>query len=168
MADVTTTPSLTRQLPASGEIESILRARVASGSAVGLAAGIVTTAGQSVTATAGSRRAGEEEPIATTTVFEIGSLTKLFTAILLADLAVRGRVALQDPVAAVLARALRLPARRGDITLVDLATHTSGLPRLPTNLAGADTANLAAYTVEDLYAFLSDYRLSRDVGSQYE
>jgi CubicO group peptidase (beta-lactamase class C family) len=53
--------------------------------------------------------------------------------------------------------------------MVDLATHTSGLPRLPTNLTPADPANpYADYTVEQLYAFLSGHTLRRDVGAEYE
>jgi CubicO group peptidase (beta-lactamase class C family) len=53
--------------------------------------------------------------------------------------------------------------------MVDLATHTSGLPRLPTNLTPADPANpYADYTVEQLYAFLSGHTLRRDVGAKYE
>jgi serine-type D-Ala-D-Ala carboxypeptidase/endopeptidase len=65
-------------------------------------------------------------------VFEIGSITKVFTALLLAIAAERGEVGLDDPVVEHLPRGTRVPMRGGrPITLVDLATHTSGLPRLP-------------------------------------
>ena len=74
-------------------------------------------------------RAGRERG---RTRFEIGSITKTFTALLLADLVADGVVRLEDPVA------LHLPARAGPrhqrgapITLLHLATHTAGLPRLP-------------------------------------
>ena len=61
-----------------------------------------------------------------------------------------------------------MPERGGRaITLQDLATHTSGLPRLPTNMAPKDAANpYADYSFEDLYTFLSAYQLSRDIGSE--
>ena len=65
------------------------------------------------------------------TIFQIGSVTKVFTALLLADMAERGEVRLSDPAARY------LPGWRGgtgSVTLADLATHTSGLPRLPRSL----------------------------------
>ena len=64
-------------------------------------------------------------------IFQIGSVTKVFTALLLADMTERGEVRLSDPAARY------LPGSRGgtgSVTLADLATHTSGLPRLPRNL----------------------------------
>ena len=103
-------------------------------------------------------------------VFEIGSITKAFTASLLADMAARGEVRLDDPVAKYLPPSAHVPSRNGkQITLVDLATQSSGLPRLPTNLAPRNPANpYADYSVEQLYAFLSGYELPRDVGATYE
>jgi CubicO group peptidase (beta-lactamase class C family) len=65
-------------------------------------------------------------------IFEIGSITKVFTATLLADMARDGLVALDDPVAEHLATAPPLLGRA--ITLEDLACHRSGLPRLPKGL----------------------------------
>jgi CubicO group peptidase (beta-lactamase class C family) len=72
------------------------------------------------------------------TIFEIGSVTKVFTSLLLADAVVRGEVKLDDPVQKHLPSSLKVPKRgKVEITLEDLATHTSGLPRLPSNLAMA-------------------------------
>ncbi|MGV9777571.1 serine hydrolase domain-containing protein [Streptosporangium sp. NPDC003464] len=66
------------------------------------------------------------------TVFEIGSVTKVFTALALARLAVVGTVDLDEPLAALLPEGASVPSRDGEeITLRHLATHTSGLPRLP-------------------------------------
>jgi serine-type D-Ala-D-Ala carboxypeptidase/endopeptidase len=67
-------------------------------------------------------------------IFEIGSITKTFTTTLLADLAREGLVALDDPVQRLLPDGVRLPAKGRAITLEDLATHRSGLPRLPRGL----------------------------------
>src|SRR5262245_8829758 len=68
-------------------------------------------------------------------IFEIGSVTKVFTTLLLAEMVLRGEVALDDPAQKYLARTLQMPKWRGqEITLFHLATHTSSLPRLPANL----------------------------------
>ena len=68
------------------------------------------------------------------TIFEIGSITKVFTATLLADLAREGLVALDDPVQKHLPEGVVMPVRARPITLAELASHTSGLPRLPKGL----------------------------------
>lgn len=68
--------------------------------------------------------------VATDALFEIGSVTKVFTATLLADLYLAGEVALDEPLQALLPD-VRVPTRDGEITLEHLATHSSGLPRLP-------------------------------------
>src|SRR4030095_12775138 len=67
-------------------------------------------------------------------------------------------------------RTVKTPTREGkEITLFDLATQTSGLPRLPTNFTPKDPLNpYADYTVDQLYAFLSSYTLTRGIGEQYE
>lgn len=73
--------------------------------------------------------------------FEIGSITKTMTGTLLADAVAGGRVSLDDPVGRWLDA-----GENADITLGELATHTSGLPRLsPSHLGGA----------ADPYAFLT-------------
>ena len=104
------------------------------------------------------------------TVFEVGSVTKVFTSLLLADAVQRGEVALADPVSKFLPANVKVPERGGKkITLIDLATHTSGLPRLPANMHPKDPANpYADYTEAQLYEFLSSYELTRDIGSKYE
>jgi CubicO group peptidase (beta-lactamase class C family) len=104
------------------------------------------------------------------TVFEIGSITKAFTGALLADMVARGEVKLDDPIAKYLPKTVRVPSRNGhQITLLDLATQSSGLPRLPDNLKPADMTNpYADYSVAQLYDFLSRYTLTRDPGEKYE
>jgi serine-type D-Ala-D-Ala carboxypeptidase/endopeptidase len=103
-------------------------------------------------------------------VFEIGSITKVFTSLLLADAVGRREVSLSDPIAKYLPADVRVPERGGrTIMLQDLATHTSGLPRLPDNMKPRDAANpYADYSAAKLYEFISTYQLTRDVGAQYE
>ena len=109
-------------------------------------------------------------PLDGNTVFEIGSITKAFTGALLANMVARGEVKLEDPVAKYLPKSVRMPTRNGkQITLLDLATQSSGLPRLPGNMKPADFSNpYADYTVQQLYDFLSSYTLTRDPGEKYE
>ena len=79
-------------------------------------------------------------PLDGESVFEIGSMTKVFTGILLADMVRRGEVELTDPVADLLPRDVRVPERNGKpITLLDLTTHSSGLPMNPTNRARVES-----------------------------
>jgi serine-type D-Ala-D-Ala carboxypeptidase/endopeptidase len=77
------------------------------------------------------------------TIFQIGSVTKVFTALLLAEMAEHGEVRLSDPAAGYLPGARDQPApaspigahgQAGPVTLTDLAMHTSGFPRLPRGL----------------------------------
>ena len=128
---------------------------------VGIVVGVVDPSG---------RRTVAYGPVDANTVFEVGSVTKVFTSLLLADAVERGEVALTDPVAKFLPPNVKVPEHGGKkITLVDLATHNSGLPRLPANFHPKDPGNpYADYTVEQLYEFLSSYELTRDPGSKYE
>lgn len=81
------------------------------------------------------RAAGGPAPGADTT-FEIGSITKTFTALALAQTVVAGRLSLDTPVRGVAASRWGLPSRNGvDITVEHLARHTSGLPRSPQGLS---------------------------------
>jgi CubicO group peptidase (beta-lactamase class C family) len=88
----------------------------------------------------------------------------------MSDMVQREELALSDPIAKYLPDGVKVPERGGRvITLKDLSTHTSGLPRLPTNFSPKDPANpYVDYSVEQMYQFLSGYVLTRDIGAQYE
>ena len=149
-------------------IGEMLEERVASGRNAAIIVGILEH-GERHTIAYGVRAAGADS-VDERTVFEIGSITKVFTASLLAAMVQRGEVRLDDPIATYLPPTVRVPARAGrQITLVDLSTQHSGLPRLPGNLRPADSENpYADYTVDDLYRFLSTYTLTRDIGEKFE
>jgi CubicO group peptidase (beta-lactamase class C family) len=104
------------------------------------------------------------------TVYEIGSVTKVFTSLILADMIEKGEVKADDPVAKFLPATVKVPSRNGrQITLLDLSMQVSGLPRLPDNLKPADPANpYVDYDAAKLYDFLSRYTLTRDPGEKYE
>lgn len=104
------------------------------------------------------------------TVFEIGSVTKTFTALILADMAIKKEVELDRPVQGLLPLKVSVP-KYGDehITLRHLAKHNSGLPRMPNNFQPEDPQNpYADYTLEDLFEFLNGYKLPRAPGASYE
>ena len=100
------------------------------------------------------------------TIFEIGSITKVFTSFLLADMVERREVTLDDPVRKFLPSSVVVPSRSGkQITLVDLATQTSGLPRDSVKVdLTATISPYADYSANQLYAFLGSVRLERDPG----
>ena len=102
------------------------------------------------------------------TLFEIGSITKTFTAIILADMVIKGEVKLEDHASKYLPTSVTMPEYGGaKITLKDLATHTSALPPLPDDFIPADMKNpYADYTSEQMYAFLSGYKLERPIGKE--
>ncbi|MBI3681688.1 MAG: serine hydrolase [Acidobacteria bacterium] len=137
--------------------------------AMGIAVGVLDEKGARILVE-GRTRVENGRPPDGDTVFEIGSISKAFTSILLADMVERGEVSLDDAVAKFLPKSVSMPAREGrQITLLDLSTQTSGLPRMPNNFKPADPANpYADYTVEQMYQFVSGYTLTRDVGSKYE
>lgn len=104
------------------------------------------------------------------TLYEIGSISKTFTGILLAQMSLDGSLNIDDPAQKYLPENVKMPVRAGQqITLGHLSDHSSGLPRLPSNLAPKDLSNpYADYSYEQLYTFLNNYTLPRDIGERYE
>ncbi len=101
----------------------------------------------------GALEKGDPRALNGETVFEIGSVTKVFTSLLLSDMVQRGQVALTDPVSKYLPAGVRLPERNGrQITLQDLATHTSGLSFAVTEqFRLVNAANPCAYYIAYSY-----------------
>jgi D-alanyl-D-alanine-carboxypeptidase/D-alanyl-D-alanine-endopeptidase len=136
---------------------------------VGVALGVRTNG---ETRTLGRGRIADDQPTAPTrdTIFEIGSITKVFTATVLADMALEGLVSIDDPVQRHLPRGVELPVRGRPITLADLATHTSGLTGLPKGmlrLALRERHNpYANYSVDALHAAVTNARLRRPPGKR--
>src|SRR5262245_62495811 len=94
---------------------------------------------------------GTDQEVNGDTLFDIASITKPFTGLLLQDMIERAEMTLNDPVQKYLPASVRMPTYRGkEITLLHLATHTSGLPHIADNLKPqrADQP-FADYTVEE-------------------
>jgi len=164
----TTMQAQTAATPSRDSLQRVVRQRVEAGKTTGMILGVISPAGTSFHVAAGNERAGK--PIDDQTLFEIGSITKAFTGVLLAEMAARGEVRFDQPVGELLPAGTNVPERGGRaITLADLATQSSGLPRLPGNMQPADPSNpYADYTPQLLYAFLAQHQLRRDPGAQYE
>ena len=156
-------------VPTDSEIRRILVERIdAQRQSVGIVVGVIEPSGRRVVSY-GRLAKDEARTPDGDTIFEIGSITKVFTSLLLADAVQRGEVSLADPVSKYLPASVKMAERGRAITLQDLATHTSGLPRLPANMKPRDAANpYADYSVEQLYQFLTSYQPARDAGAQYE
>jgi serine-type D-Ala-D-Ala carboxypeptidase/endopeptidase len=106
------------------------------------------------------------------TVYQLGSVTKTFTALLLAEAVEQRLVRLEDPLARYLPRGLTLPRpQHGEITLRDVATQSSGLPSLPPNfwtVPGQDPLDpYAHYTEQDLADGLRSTKLVTRPGTAY-
>lgn len=104
------------------------------------------------------------------TAFEIGSVSKTMTAVLLADLIVQGKAALDDPLVDYLPAGTKVPDYQGKpILLRHVVTHTSGLPALPSRLDAANTDDpYANLTVDALLASLGDVTLDSEPGTAFE
>jgi CubicO group peptidase (beta-lactamase class C family) len=135
-------------------VRAHIEARIDAGYNVGIVVGVIDSAGTHVEGFGRTALKDSTTPGAQT-LFEIGSVTKVFTALLLADQVTQGTMALGDPVAAYLPDSLEIPPT---VTLEDLATHTSGLPRMPTNFAPADVGDpYADYTEALLFESLKTF-----------
>lgn len=103
-------------------------------------------------------------------IFEIGSITKTFTAILLAYYVEEHKVSLSDPIIRYLPDSVAANKDLGQITLLMLANHTSGLPRLPDNLFDNNTNMMNPYknyNKEKLYSYLKVCKTENTPGEKY-
>jgi CubicO group peptidase (beta-lactamase class C family) len=150
------------------EVVTSINARINNGYSPSIAIGIIDKDGPQYYLF-GTKTAGGQ-PVNEHTIYEIGSISKTFTGILLAQAVLDGQVKTDDPAQKYLPEGVKLPTRDGkQITLGHLSDHTSALARMPTNFTPKDPANpYADYTVEQMYAFLNGYTLPRDIGVQYE
>jgi CubicO group peptidase (beta-lactamase class C family) len=164
LARTAASPSSSALLPA--RVEQAITARIAAGEYPAMVVAVVD--GDRSHVYGFGKLPNGKAPDADT-LFQIGSVTKTFTAILLAEAVDRGKVELDTPVADLLP-GFKIPSRDGKtITLGELAMQVSGLPRLPTNMQPADPRDpYADYDAAKLKAFLAGYKLPRDPGAKYE
>lgn len=147
------------------QIRGLIQPHVKVGAAVGL-----IHKGARLAYSFGSKSRDEDNPPDADTVFEIGSITKTFTGILLAHMHVRDILNLDDHVGSYLpAHEVTMPNYNGvEITLKHLAAHLSGLPRLPPDMGPLEEYPYLTFFTQDMYDFLNSYTLTRAPGSEYQ
>jgi CubicO group peptidase (beta-lactamase class C family) len=150
------------------QVHRILVARIdRQRQGTGVVVGVIDPKGKRVLAY-GTMGVGGTRPVDGDTVFDLGSITKVFTALVLSDMVQRGEVALDDPAQKHLPDVHLLTHGGKQVTLADLATHTAGLPSRPSNLDPSDPRQAHGYPADLLYQFLSSYVPTRDPGTYYQ
>jgi serine-type D-Ala-D-Ala carboxypeptidase/endopeptidase len=155
------------QMPPDVEIARLIADRNAPRLGQGIVIGVLEPDGQRIVA--GGTGAGAN--VDRNTLFEIGSISKVFTGLILADMANKGEVSLDHPAVNYLPKGHHMPERNGrQITLRDLSTHRSGLPRMADDMSWVNSLDgpFADYGEAKLLAFLDRYQLTRDIGSRHE
>lgn len=159
-------------------VDDLAEPLVKSGNAIGLSIGIVSIdgAGRVQTETRHYGKAADNDlpegvGLPTDdTIYEIGGLANVFTGTLLASAVTRGEVTLKTPAQDLMPADVKMPSLGGrSITLFDLVTHRSGLPRLADNMPKSNRADpYQDYTSDLANEFLSSHKLSSEPGSRQE
>jgi beta-lactamase class C len=102
----------------------------------------------------GMADAARQRPITSDSIFNLASVGKLFATTLLADAVKRGEMRLDDPVAKYVTE-LQKGGDIQDVTLGQIASHTSGLPREPEHY---ETWHRGKYTLPDFLRFLNEWQ----------
>jgi CubicO group peptidase (beta-lactamase class C family) len=145
------------------EADHLVKPLLASGEIFGMAIGVVTPDGATQTFGYGrTGRPGDTNPPAGDDLFQVGSLSKLFTETLFVQLVREGRLHDDDTVRSILPTNIPVSVDAGRMTLYELATHTAGLPREPLTLSQLGSLLTYLATGHNLYAdltvpFLFDY-----------
>ncbi|MCA5005799.1 serine hydrolase domain-containing protein [Sphingobacterium bovistauri] len=152
-------------------VDSIAQAYLSNSNTKSLAIGVINKSSVN-TFFYGQNEAGNNTSLPNSnTLYEIGSLSKIFTATLLADLVEKGTVSLDDSITNFLPDSIAQNPFLQKITLKHLANHTSGLPRLPTNfdkVAKYTATNpYANYLRKDLFEYLKGYKSEVEPGEIY-
>ncbi|AIM37675.1 hypothetical protein KO02_14060 [Sphingobacterium sp. ML3W] len=152
-------------------IDSIANFYTKKGNTQSLTIGIIKN-GQLSTYFYGETEKGNTTLPTSSTLYEIGSLSKIFTATLLADLVEKGTLDLDQPIIDFLPDSLKTNISLQKITFKSLANHTSGLPRLPDNMEkvkGFDVNNpYKDYNQKYLYQYLATFKSKHESGEDYE
>jgi serine-type D-Ala-D-Ala carboxypeptidase/endopeptidase len=156
------------QIP-TDSIKAIIEREVAAKRSKSIVVGIVDANGRQFFS-AGVKDDKSQQKPGKHTIYEIGSIGKLFTALAMAEMSLKNELNYNDPISTFLPKTVKTPTRNGkEISLLNLSANRSGLPRLQFNL---DPKNLddpwADYTTTQLYAYISSVELNRDINSKWQ
>jgi CubicO group peptidase (beta-lactamase class C family) len=152
------------------KVDSVARSFIDSGKTVGLSIGIITQ-GKMYPYGYGETKKGNKIVPDANTIFEIGSITKTFTATLLAWYVNEGKISLSDPITKYLPDSVAANKNLEGITVQMLSNHTSGLPRVPLNVfldKEHDPANpYKHYNKQKMFSFLKACKPMSKPGEKY-
>jgi D-alanyl-D-alanine-carboxypeptidase/D-alanyl-D-alanine-endopeptidase len=157
-----------QNLPVKGDIEKIFSSYLADTNITGLAVGIIFNDSTRIYCF-GKMNKSDTSNINGSTIFEIGSITKTFTADLLSLRILQNKMSMEDPIDKYLPDSVKLlPKMQNKINLFSLVTHTSGFPRLPGDFVQHmkyDSSDLKInYSLKDLYNYLGQYSNKKKIG----
>ena len=144
----------------SEQVQAILPANSIGGAAV-----TIRINGQTLFFNYGVADLAKNLAVTPNSIFNLASVGKLFAATLLAQSVTQGELRLDDPVAKFVPElAQGTDIRR--VTLGQLASHTSGLPRVPQNY---EERHKGKYTLPDFIRFLKSWKadVDHEPGHQY-
>ncbi|HTH82620.1 MAG TPA: serine hydrolase domain-containing protein [Mucilaginibacter sp.] len=152
------------------KVDTVARAYIQQSNTVGLTIGIIKD-GKISTYNYGETKRGNNRLPTTSTIYEIASISKTFTAAILAWYVNEGKLHLNDRITKYLPDSVAANPELQKITLTNLSNHTSGLPGLPSNFNAQrpyDPLNpYKYYTSQLLYTYLKNCRLKNEPGRVY-
>ncbi|WP_207426655.1 serine hydrolase [Pedobacter sp. SYSU D00535] len=151
------------------QIQALIDREVANKRAKSIIVGIVDSSGRHIISAGRLSDTDGRKPDGNT-MYEIGSITKVFAGLLLADLSLENQVQLDDPVSKFVPSYVRVPAMNGkQITLRHLVSHRAGFPRNPVNVDPGNLDNpFADYTPELLYEYISNFTPTREANARFQ
>lgn len=151
------------------KVEQSIENHIEAGDMVGISVAYIAPDGSVSYLNKGKLAKGSDEGVNRNTIFEIGSATKVVTALALADLMNEKGIAPDEPAENYLPAGFDLPEYDGQpITISHLLTHTSGLPKIPNNLPKKNPDPYALYSNSDFQKYLKNLDLQRKPGSEFQ
>jgi serine-type D-Ala-D-Ala carboxypeptidase/endopeptidase len=169
-ATTAATSSIDKEVTVSPPVKNFILDQIVNKSKAAIVIGFVDPNGTRIFSFGNISKANNV-PVNENTLFDIGSITKTFTTLLLADMVKQGIINLNDPIEKYLPANVKVPQYSGvKITLEDLTSHTSGLPEWPSNIWLNNNVGVfnPKYNETMLYKGLSNTSLTREPGSQFQ